>query len=246
MDRLTALIERFRLEVRAASTEEANLLITATNGVPDHVTYWPSGRVDLSACDQKEAYFIGYVCWVALHNPLVAALPPQVDIDLRAEPEIQALIALMRQEAEAKKCGAQTVVRRLGEVLMVRLLRLLVAEGTTHVGLLAGLSDVRLARAIVAIHDHPSRLWTTSDLAQEAGLSVSRFSELFGQNIGETPIGYLRRWRLTLARQDLLRGDRVEAVARRYAYESPEGFSRAFRKAYDEAPVSLRRSLQEA
>jgi AraC-like DNA-binding protein len=60
--------------------------------------------------------------------------------------------------------------------------------------------------------------------------------------MNETPMGYLRRWRLTLARQDLLRGDRVEAVARRYAYESPEGFTRAFRKAYGVAPVSLRQS----
>lgn len=53
-------------------------------------------------------------------------------------------------------------------------------------------------------------------------------------------MGYLRRWRLILAHQDLVRGDRVEAVARRYAYASPEGFTRAFRKAYGVAPVSLR------
>ncbi len=66
------------------------------------------------------------------------------------------------------------------------------------------------------------------------------FAELFAAQVGETPIGYLRRWRLTLARQDLARGDRVETVARRYAYSSPEGFSRAFRKEYGVAPISLR------
>jgi AraC-like DNA-binding protein len=120
------------------------------------------------------------------------------------------------------------------------LLRDQISQGTTEVGLLAGLADPRLSRTIVAMHDFPGRVWSNADLAQEAGLSLSRFSELFAQIVGETPMGYLRRWRLILAHQDITRGDRVDAVARRYAYTSPESFTRAFRKAHGVAPTALR------
>jgi AraC-like DNA-binding protein len=53
-------------------------------------------------------------------------------------------------------------------------------------------------------------------------------------------MGYLRRWRLILAHQDIIRGDRVDAVARRYSYSSPESFTRAFRKVHGVAPTALR------
>ena len=46
-----------------------------------------------------------------------------------------------------------------------------------------------------------------------------------------------------LARQDVARGDRIDAVARRYGYASPEGFARAFRRHYGENPIALRARL---
>ncbi len=90
------------------------------------------------------------------------------------------------------------------------------------------------------MHDNPGRDWHNEDLAQIAGLSLSRFAGMFLEMVGETPAAYLRRWRLTLARQDVLRGDRVDSIARRYGYHSPEGFARAFKKHYGETPVSVR------
>jgi AraC-like DNA-binding protein len=53
-------------------------------------------------------------------------------------------------------------------------------------------------------------------------------------------MAYLRHWRLTVAHQDLVRGDRVEQVARRYGYGSGEGFSRAFRARFGVNPVAMR------
>ena len=59
--------------------------------------------------------------------------------------------------------------------------------------------------------------------------------------MGETPQSYLRRWRMTLAHQDIERGDRVQAVARRYGYASPEALSRAFARQFEVNPLALRR-----
>ncbi|MDC0657329.1 AraC family transcriptional regulator [Leisingera sp. SS27] len=239
MDRLTTLMDRFQLAVQAAPPARANLIALAdAAGKPVQILYCTRGPLADPALGA--VMWAARVEWSGQSNPFLAALPPMVEYDVSSNAEAQGLIRLMRDEAEGRHCGAQSVINRLGEVLIVRLLRSQIQKGATEPGLLAGLADPRLSRAIVAMHDHPGRLWTNADLAQEAGLSLSRFAEVFAAEVGETPIGYLRRWRLILAHQDLVRGDRVEAVARRYAYTSPEGFTRAFRKVYGVAPVSLR------
>ncbi|WP_040174311.1 AraC family transcriptional regulator [Phaeobacter piscinae] len=239
MDRLTTLMDRFQLSVCAAGPGEANLIALADpKGEPVCICYRTNERSQMPT--SAAVMWAARVEWSGRRNPFLAALPAQVEYDISDAPEVQALVRAMRGEAEAGRCGAQSVINRLGEVLMVHLLRNQLQNGATEPGLLAGLADPRLSRAIVAMHDHPGRLWSNADLAEIAGLSLSRFAEVFAAEVGETPIGYLRRWRLILAHQDLSRGDRVDAVARRYAYSSPEGFSRAFRKAYGVAPLSLR------
>lgn len=245
MDRLTTLVERFHLKVQSAPLEEANLIVLeAPDGTPGRVLFYP--RADHRGGVPGDVLLAACVDWAGPGNPLWAALPEVVDFDLTGDAETQGLVRLMYHETLANRCGAQSVVNRLGDVLIVRLLRDQIERGATEPGLLAGLADPRLSRAIVAMHDHPGRLWNNADLAQEAGLSLSRFCELFAKQVGETPMGYLRRWRLILARQDMLRGDRVDAVARRYAYGSPEGFSRAFRRAYGIAPMALRTGKEAA
>lgn len=239
MDRLTALIEKFHLSVAAAAEGEANLIaICGDTGTPREVRFYTRGVSDWA--DTKRLMFAARVDWAGPTNPLMAALPDRVDYDLADKGDTQTLVHLMYTEAKGGRCGAQSVLSRLGEALMVRLLRDQMREGRTEVGLLAGLADPRLSRAIVAMHDFPGKLWTAADLAGLAGLSLSRFTELFAQTVGETPMGYLRRWRLILAHQDVRNGARIDAVARRYAYASPEAFSRAFRKTYGVAPSAMR------
>jgi AraC-like DNA-binding protein len=230
-------MERFEMDIEPAAPEEANLLVLGDeDGQPCHVVLrgQPQRR-----CDNR-VVFAARVGWGGAANPLMQALPAAVDMPLQDSPEVVGLIAFLQAEIAGKHCGGPTVQRRLGEVLMVRILRHQISCGSAEPGVLAGLSDLRLARALVAIHDRPGQGWNNSDLAQEAGLSLSRFSELFAAAVGMTPMAYLRHWRLTVAHQDLARGDRVEQVARRYGYGSGEGFSRAFRARFGVNPVAVR------
>ena len=56
------------------------------------------------------------------------------------------------------------------------------------------------------------------------------------------PLAYLRNWRLILARQDIEGGARIQSVARRYGYGSPEALSRAISQAYGTSPLQLRKA----
>ena len=107
-------------------------------------------------------------------------------------------------------------------------------------GMLGGLAEPRLARAIVAMHDQPGAVWSNDDLAARAGMSRSRFIARFREAVGTSPQAYLRQWRLALAQQDVARGDRIDAIARRYGYGSPEALTHMFRRETGHAPITLR------
>lgn len=236
VDRLTTLIQRFQLKVRPARVGPAHIAVLGAADQPCSILFAPGGVQPAGA----RVIFAAQVDWASDMNPLLHSLPSQTCYDLAQDPDAQALVAVLRNEVAADRCGAGSVLNRLCEVLLVRLLRHLMQNGAAQTGLLAGLSDPRLSRAIVAMHDRPQQEWDARALAHEAGLSLSRFTELFRATVGESPMAYLRRWRLILARQDLARGTRIGTVARRYGYSSPEGFSRAFRRQFDTAPIQIR------
>lgn len=239
MDRITTVMNRFHRTVRAAKPEEADLIVLGRDNVPEVVMFYPQAQ-GAHVQTGQEMWF-ARVEWSGARNPFQRALPEKVRFDLMANPDTQALIQMILQEQRQARCAQDWVLNRLGDVLLVRLLRDQIERGTAKPGLISGLADDRLSRAIVAMHDQPGRGWSNQDLAEEAGLSLSRFNELFAKQVGQTPMSYLRGWRLTLSRQDLEGGDRVEAVARRYAYGSPEAFARAYRKAFGEAPIMARK-----
>ena len=231
-------MERFSLTVRPAVDGSASLVVTGAEGTAGGAFHFRT-RPGSFAVPPGDVLFAADVTWGGLSNPLFAALPEVVEFEI-SDDDDRDLARLIASELRAERCGSGSVVNRLCEVLVVRMLRRLIEAGSTEPGLLAGLSDPRLSRAIVAIHDHPDRQWQSDDLANIAGMSLSRFSEVFTRTVGQPPMSYLRQWRLTLARQDVARGERIQTIARRYGYGSTEGFARAFRGQFGENPVKLR------
>lgn len=162
-------------------------------------------------------------------NPIANALPESICLPLDSLPHCEKVLSLLFEEAETYYCGRQALLDRLFEVLLVQLLRELMENSTMKIGMLAGLADQNLRKAIVAIHDKPEFDWTVESLAGEACMSRSVFSNLFRNIIGETPAKYMQRWRIGLVQKWLKNGQPLKLIAEEAGYKSESALSRAFK-----------------
>lgn len=179
-------------------------------------------------------------------HPLVQALPPLVCLRLSQVSGLDASLSLLFGETEALRCGSRLLADRLFEVVLIQLMRWLVdhpADAGIPPGLITGLSDERLARALVALHQRPGEGWSLASMAQCAGMSRSAFAVLFKDLVGQTPADYLARWRLSLAQGQLRQGRSLKAIAGELGYANASALSRLFAQ---KVGVSPRGWLEEA
>jgi len=171
-----------------------------------------------------------------LGNPVAAGLPDLMVIRLGEIANLGPTLDLLLDEAFADRDGRQVALDRLFEYVFVQLLRHIIASGAITSGVLAGLADARLARAITAIHEAPARAWSLDDLADHAGMSRTRFAAHFRTVTGTTPIDYLTRWRMTVAQNLMRKGKPIKSVARAVGYDSSAALSRTFAKIVGASP----------
>lgn len=172
-------------------------------------------------------------------HPLVQALPPVVCVPLRAVPGLAPALDLLFAEADQTRCGSRLLVDRLFEVVLLQLLRWILdhpAETGVNSGLVMGLSDTRLARALTAIHQAPGEDWTLARMAALAGMSRSAFAAAFKAATGATPMGYLADWRLSLAASMLRAGRPVKTIAVELGFAGTPSLSKAFRQRMGASP----------
>lgn len=161
-------------------------------------------------------------------NPLARALPAVVAVKLADMPSLSTTLTLLFGEAAEQHCGREAILDRLMEVALVHLFRDLMDQGVLEVGVLAGLADRQLMKALNAMHENPAGDWTVTTLAAVAGMSRARFAVRFRDIVGVPPGEYLIDWRMGLARSLMLAGHGVGAIASRVGYSSGAALSRAF------------------
>jgi AraC-like DNA-binding protein len=169
-------------------------------------------------------------------NPITDSLPGVVCVPLAELPGAEALLSLLDEEAFTPRCGRQAALDRLCELLLIRLLRHCMDEGITQGGALAGLSDDKLSKALLAVHERPAHGWTLETMAGQAGMSRARFAHHFRKVLGQTPADYLASWRMSVA-QGLLRAGRpLKHVAMDVGYGSTSAFARVFERKVGQLP----------
>jgi AraC-like DNA-binding protein len=84
-------------------------------------------------------------------------------------------------------------------------------------------------------------------MAAEAALTRATFTRRFTALIGEPPLTYVTRWRMTTAARILRQQDvTLAAVARQVGYTSEFAFAKAFKRHYGQAPGHYRRATRSA
>lgn len=175
-------------------------------------------------------------------DPLSAALPNPLVLALDEAPALAGVLQLLFDEAFAQRCGRSAALDRLSELLVLHLLRIAMSSGGASVGVLAGLADPRLAKALVAMHAQPAEAWTLQQLAERAGMSRARFALHFQQVLGQTPMDYLAGWRMGLAIAELRRGRPVGQVAQQVGYGSASALARVFSARVGVSPLAWLRA----
>ena len=151
---------------------------------------------------------------------------------------------MIGEEADTDRPGRDLILEHLVQALLVEALRFRPASvARQSQGLLAGLCDPALARALRDIHVDVARRWTVAELARTAYMSRAVFAERFAQKVGMPPMQYLLEWRMAIAKDMLRRdGPPLAEVAERVGYQSASAFSTAFRRLTGCSPGVFARS----
>jgi len=102
----------------------------------------------------------------------------------------------------------------------------------------------RLARLTDFVRAHPDRDWSLAALADRAAMSVRTLQRQFQQSLGMSPVDWLVRERVEVARQMLETSARpLTQVAQLAGFGSDESFRRHFRIATGVSPQAYRRQF---
>lgn len=105
------------------------------------------------------------------------------------------------------------------------------------------MAEFKLEEILFYIDENIQRRITLPELADIAGYSPFYFSRIFSEKVGIPITGYIRIRKMQYALASLTKGKKVVDVAFSYAFESQEGFTRAFKQLFGTSPGQVRRYL---
>jgi AraC family transcriptional regulator, alkane utilization regulator len=178
-------------------------------------------------------------------NPLLASLPRLFRSSVRKRASgawLEQSVRYIVHEAASQQPGSNAVASKVAESLFIEALRDYIESlPAQQTGWLSGLRDPQVGKCLALMHAEPARAWTVDSLAQLVNTSRSVLAERFSALVGDSPMAYLKRWRLAVAAR-LLCNERSSLIriAEAVGYESEASFSRAFKTEYGMAPGAWR------
>jgi AraC-like DNA-binding protein len=186
----------------------------------------------------------GMFAFSGIHSHcLLEGLPPVIYIRSESEKaELRWYLERMMRELREQRPGASLIAQQLATAIVLQALRLHLENGTTFKpGCLFALVDKNLRATMSAIHNDPAHGWSLQELAERSGMSRSSFALKFKKSVQMSPIEYLTRWRMLLARHKLTSSDEsISEIALSLGYESESAFRTAFRKVMACSPRQYR------
>lgn len=206
------------------------------------------GTIDLTENSTLNAQFILVECRYdkeiiqPLLSVLPAILPEHVD---RSESRCEVLnsaVSMLTLESKSRRLGRLALINLWASIMMTECLRTYIESlPETTDNWLVAMVDPHLSKVLVKMHGAPSRKWTTYNLAKEAGMSRSSFTQHFKRIIGMPPLTYLSDYRLRIAARHLrLKQYNIGQIGALVGYASNSTFSQAFKRAYGMSPKAYR------
>jgi AraC-like DNA-binding protein len=184
-------------------------------------------------------------------HPMIAQLPAVIHLPARAtigEP-LRSVVGLLHAEVQRDGPGLGAAVPALLDLLIIYTVRTWYdreAERGAQ-GWARGLRDHAVRTALESMQQLPARPWTVAQLAAAGDMSRTAFARQFRTLIGEPPMTYLNRWRMTVAARLLRETDlAIDSVAARVGYGSPFAFGKAFKRSMGDSPGAYRRAHRAA
>lgn len=167
--------------------------------------------------------------------PAVMRIPPDADED----PVARYLAA----EVASDRPGQQIVLDRLLDWLLVCSLRTWFdTQSELAPQWYSALHDTVVGPVLELMHAEVAEPWTVGALARRAGVSRATLAKRFSDLVGEPPLTYLTRWRMTIAADSLT--DRphisIAEIAQTVGYTDPFTFSTAFKRIRGVNPSTYR------
>ncbi len=109
---------------------------------------------------------------------------------------------------------------------------------------IAGTEQANRLRSMIAyINQHYTERITLAEIAKTAGVSEREASRCFKKNIGQSPMGYLIKYRLNQSKKLLLEtGMAITDICQQCGFSDSAYFGKVFRKAYGMTPSEYRSS----
>jgi len=181
-----------------------------------------------------------------LNHPLFLGLPPVLVMGQHftgKSPWLAEAVRVITMESNLDGLGGSAVINRLMEVLFIQGIRhQCETKSSPSIPYLFAITDKNLKPAIEAMHEHPERGWTLSQLAKLSSMSRGRFAQRFKEVLGQSPMQYLTDWRLQKAKHLLKETNlSIAEVGFRSGYQSLPSFTRRFGKQFGITPAAFRK-----
>lgn len=153
------------------------------------------------------------------------------------------VLELIIEELSTKKAGYQIVVLRFAEILFVSILRHYYLKLSSNTPATTNfLKDEAIYKSVNFIHHNIHATLSIEKLSRYSGISRTLFIERFKKSVGNTPLGYIKTWRMTKAKQLLKKSDfTLGEITEQIGYTSPSAFNRAFKQTFEISPKRYRR-----
>lgn len=187
------------------------------------------------------------ILWIHAKGHLVEQFLKQLDISpskpvcgLSHFPQLEHLHARIFREL-AKRHHLANLISASGK--LYDLFAYLLSE---RQGIEASPASLQLNQAIAYMEAHVHEPLTLKAIARAAGLSVSRFSYLFKEAEGVSPIAWFSQLKMQQAARYLLSSPlSVSETARKMGYDDPYYFSRIFKQTMGKSPREYRKSFRQ-